>query len=580
VSNRTKVRHGFALTIVPWITPFGHAAASVELYDQFRDILRPGQIMHWKTEMEEGMSLLKRGSLLIRRLLLVTLLTVGAAVSAQEAPVPAEPVVVADEYNRGTPLGSAGGFLAATDANDFETASEFLDLRNLRGAATQFTGAQLARRLDVIIERALWVDVADLVADPDGRKDDGLPAYRDSIGVVLDGSKEVQLLMQKVPRGDGEFIWKISNSTVSQIPALYDTYGYSEIVDRLRLRLPVVSFLGIELFKWVAAISASVAVFGVVLLIAVAARRITGNPNKSSHRHFFRFLTRPVAIGAVVLTMNAVITSLGFGNTADTINRLSPLSPLITVWVFFAGIDLFREIYSDVLLDKGRPGVQVLLAPISNALKLLVLVGGVLFYLDRLGVNITTLLAGLGVGGVAVALALQKPMEDMFGAITLYTQQPVRVGDFCKIGDTVGTIEEIGLRTTSFRTLANTLIAVPNSRLASEAIDNISRRQKILYRATLRIHHDSTAAQVRELMDDILAALDSDERVLEGHRVRFVSIAETSLEIEVFTYFDTSDWAEYLELAEGLNFRILGLIENSGTKLAFPFRTLHFDSGD
>jgi MscS family membrane protein len=536
--------------------------------------------MHWKTEMEEGMSLLKRESLLIRRLLLVTLLTVGAAVSAQEAPVPAEPVVVADEYNRGTPLGSAGGFLAATDANDFETASEFLDLRNLRGAATQFTGAQLARRLDVIIERGLWVDVAVLVADPDGRKGDGLPVYRDSIGVVLDGSKEVRLLMQKVPRGDGEFIWKISNSTVSQIPALYDTYGYSEIVDRLRLRLPVVSFLGIELFKWVAAISASVAVFGVVLLIAVAARRIIGNPNKSSHRHFFRFLTRPVAIGAVVLTMNAVITSLGFGNTADTINRLSPLSPLITVWVFFAGIDLFREIYSDVLLDKGRPGVQVLLSPISNALKLLVLVGGVLFYLDRLGVNITTLLAGLGVGGVAVALALQKPMEDMFGAITLYTQQPVRVGDFCKIGDTVGTIEEIGLRTTSFRTLANTLIAVPNSRLASEAIDNISRRQKILYRATLRIHHDSTAAQVRELMDDILAALDSDERVLEGHRVRFVSIAETSLEIEVFTYFDTSDWAEYLELAEGLNFRILGLIENSGTKLAFPFRTLHFDSGD
>jgi MscS family membrane protein len=175
---------------------------------------------------------------------------------------------------------------------------------------------------------------------------------------------------------------------------------------------------------------------------------------------------------------------------------------------------------------------------------------------------------------------LQKPMEDVFGAVTLYTQQPVRVGDFCKIGNTVGTIEEIGLRTTSFRTLANTLIAVPNSRLATEAIDNISRRQKILYRSTIRIHHDSTTAQIRGLMDEIIDVLNNNERALDGHRVRFTSIAETSLEIEVFSYFDTSDWAEYLELAEELNFRILEIIENSETKLAFPFRALHFDSGD
>jgi len=102
---------------------------------------------------------------------------------------------------------------------------------------------------------------------------------------------------------------------------------------------------------------------------------------------------------------------------------------------------------------------------------------------------------------------------------------------------------------TSFRTLANTLIAVPNARLATEAIDNISRRQKILYRSTVRIHHESTTAQIRKLMDEIIDVLDNNERALEGHRVRFVSIAETSLEIEVFTYFDTSVWTEYLELA-------------------------------
>jgi MscS family membrane protein len=514
------------------------------------------------------------------RLILIGLLAIGADVGAEDEPVPVEPEVIADAFNRGTPLRSAEGFLAATDANDFETAAEYLDLRHIRGDATKLTGTQLARRLDVIVERANWVDIDELTDNPDGRDNDGLPSYRDSIGVVLDGSKEVQLLMQKVPRGDGESIWKISNSTVSKIPALYETYGYSEPIEWLRRSLPIASFLGVELFKWAAAIAAGFAAFSVILLLAIAIRRIVGNPNRPSHQRLHRFLTTPLAVGTVVLVMNAVISSLGLGVTADKVNQLSPIGPFITVWVLFAGIDLFRELYSDRLLEKGRPGVQVLLDPMSNAIKLLILIAGVLFYLDGLGINITTVLAGLGVGGVAVALALQKPMEDVFGAVTLYTQQPVRVGDFCKIGDTVGTIEEIGLRTTSFRTLANTLIAVPNSRLAAEAIDNISRRQKILYRSTVRIHHDSTTAQIRKLMDAILEVLDNNERALEGHRVRFVSIAETSLEIEVFTYFDTSEWAEYLQLAEELNFRILEIIEDSGTKLAFPFRALHFDSGE
>jgi len=514
------------------------------------------------------------------RLFLIGFLAIGADVGAQEEPAAVEPEIVADEFNRGTPLGSAEGFLAATDSIDYETAAEYLDLRNIRGDAARLTGAQLARRMDVIIERATWVDIDELVAHPDGRDNDGLPAYRDSIGVVLDGSKEVQLLMQKIPRGDGEFIWKISNATVSKIPALYDTYGYSELIEWLRRSLPVVSFLGVELFKWAAAIGAGIIAFSLILLIAIAVRRTIGDPNKPSHQRLHRFLTTPVAIGAVVVVINAVVSSLGLGVTAGKVGQLSPIGPLVTVWVLFAGIDLVRETYSERLLEMDRQGVQMLLRPMGNAIKLLIFMAGVLFYLDGLGVSITTVLAGLGVGGVAVALALQKPMEDVFGAITLYTQQPVRVGDFCKIGNTVGTIEEIGLRMTSFRTLANTLIAVPNARLATEAIDNISRRQKILYRSTVRIHHDSTTEQIRELMDEIRAVLDNNERALEGHRVRFVSIAETSLEIEVFTYFDTSVWTEYLELAEELNFRILEIIENSGTRLAFPFRALHFDSGE
>jgi MscS family membrane protein len=512
------------------------------------------------------------------RPLFVALALVGAQVNAQDAAAPEEPEIIADPHDRGTPLRSIEGFLTAADVGDYETASEYLDLRNIRGKAAELTGPQLARRLDVIVKRATWVDIDELVDDPAGRSNDGLPDYRDSLGVVLDGPKEVRLLMQKVPRGDGEFIWKVSNATVSLVPTLYDTYGYSEIIEELRRSLPAATFLGVELFKWVAALAAAVVAYGVIWLIAVAVRGVLGDPNKPSHRKFHRFLTVPVAVGAVLLAMNAVAMSLGLGITADKINRLSPVSPLITVWVLFASIDLFREIYSDRLLEKGRAGVQVLLRPISNATKLLIFIAAMLYYLDGLGINITTVLAGLGVGGVAVALALQKPMEDMFGAVTLYTQQPVRVGDFCKIGDTVGTIEEIGLRTTTFRTLANTLIAVPNARLATEAIDNISRRQKILYKSYLRLRYESTSEQIRRLLDDVRELLGDNERVNEGYRARFVKIDDDSLKIEIFAYFDTTDWAEYLELAEELNLDLLEIVTNAGMKLAPPAVALQFEA--
>lgn len=276
------------------------------------------------------------------RLLLLVLLLAGIQVSAQDNNAPAADAVVipADEFDRGTPRRSAEGLLVAFDKADYETAHEYLDLRNLRGEATELTGAQLARRLYVIIKRATWVDVDDLVDDPAGRSNDNLPDYRDSIGVVLDGDKEIRLLMQKVPRGDGVFIWKISNATVSLIPALYATYGYPEVIDDLRRNLPNVTFLGYELSKWVVVFAVGVLVYSAVFLIALAIRRVLGDPDTPSHRRVFRFLILPVGIWTIINSINTIATSLGRGATAEAIQRLSPVPLLVTVWMMFSGTTL------------------------------------------------------------------------------------------------------------------------------------------------------------------------------------------------------------------------------------------------
>jgi MscS family membrane protein len=279
--------------------------------------------------------------------------------------------------------------------------------------------------------------------------------------------------------------------------------------------------------------------------------------------------------------MTTVATSLGRGVTAELLARVSPVPILVTVWLMFAGMNLMRDIYSSRLQQRDRSGAAVLLRPAINAVKLLVGMAAALIYLDKLGINITTVLAGLGVGGIAVALALQKPMEDVFGAITLYTQQPIRVGDFCRVGTEMGTIEEIGLRTTRLRTLADTLIAIPNGRLANEPIDNFSAREKILYRPTLRLRYDTTPEQLTHILDGIRDYFSSHDRILQdNHRVRFKEIADDALLIEVYAYLNTKDWSVYLELAEELNMRILEIVAQAGTTLSLPARTLHIEQSD
>jgi MscS family membrane protein len=503
---------------------------------------------------------------------------IGAQDNSSAAEEADEPVIPADEFDRGTPVRSAEGFLAAVDAGDYETAAEYLDLRNLRGAASELTGAQLARRLYVVVKRASWTDVGDLIDDPAGRKNDSLPVYRDSIGVVLVEGKEIRLFMQKVPRGDGVSIWKVSNATVSRIPELYGIFGYPEAIENLRRNLPDVIFLGYELFKYVILLAVGILVYGMVLLIAFVIRRTLDNHDLPSNRRIFRFLALPVGIWAVIMSLNGVAIWLGQTATAEAIQQVTPVPILITVWVMFAGMNLIRDIYASRLDNWGRPGALVLLRPVGTALKLLVTISAVLIYLDNLGVNITTVLAGLGVGGIAIALALQRPMEDVLGAVTLYTEQPIRVGDFCRIGTETGTIEEIGLRTTRIRTLANTVIAIPNGRLATEAIDNFSARKKILYRPVLRLRYDTSPAQLQQILESIRALFTSHERILQDdHRVRFKEIAEDALLIEAYAYLDTTNWTEYLELAETLNIRILEIVARAGTTLSLPARALHVE---
>jgi MscS family membrane protein len=196
-----------------------------------------------------------------------------------------------------------------------------------------------------------------------------------------------------------------------------------------------------------------------------------------------------------------------------------------------------------------------------------------LYGAQLLGLPVVPLLAGLGVGGLAVALAAQPTIENFIAGLTLYADRPVRVGDFCRFGDTVGTIEQIGLRSTRIRTLDNTVVSVPNGEFSKARLENYSKRERLWYHPRIRLRYETTPDQVRFILVEIHKVLYAHPKVIpDPARVRFVAFGEYSLELDVFAYINVTDYGEYLEVAEDLNLRIMDVVKAAGSELSVPAR--------
>jgi MscS family membrane protein len=286
-----------------------------------------------------------------------------------------------------------------------------------------------------------------------------------------------------------------------------------------------------------------------------------------------------VAIG-VLLVIRATLLELGMGARAQEVAQSQTLITIVLVWALWSITNLLRNRQQEKLEALGRPGAAKLAQPIATFIKMLVLLLGLLFWLSNLGVNITTVLAGLGVGGLAVALALQKPLEDMMGALTIFSQATIRVGDFCRYGEITGVVEDIGLRTTRLRTLSNTLVSIPNSRIAYVEVENYTARSKIRYSPTLRLRYDTTPDQIREIRNNVLELLQASERVHdEPLRVRFTDFDSDAVLVKVNSYLQTVDFSESLEIGEALNLRIMEIVEAAGARFALPGRSLYLEGG-
>ena len=479
-----------------------------------------------------------------------------------------------------TPREAVVGFLTAVEAGDWRGAAAFLDLSGIPAGRRDVEGADLARHLAVVLERSLPLDTGQLSDDPAGDRNDGLAANLERLGVVRSRTGAVEILLRRADGTDGG--WKIAPRTLAALPALYADLGPGWIESMLPRPLVDIRFLEIALWQWLALLFLVLVAWGAswaaVVGLRRVARRVVARSVTRIDDHLVATLMGPAwaALGLIIFAVGVV----GLGLTPPVERVLTTVVRagvvLILSWAMLRIVDVFASSVMERLVARRLPAAVAMVPVGSKAAKGVVLVFAGLATLQNVGVNVTGVLAGLGIGGLAIALAAQRTVENLFGGVTVIVDQPVRVGDFCRFGERVGTVEEVGLRSTRVRTLDRSVVSIPNGEFASMQLENFSRRDRMWLHVMLGLRYETTPDQLRAVLERVHRLLRAHSRVdPEPARIRFVGFGAYSLDCEIFAYVLTADFGEFLAIREEILLQVMDAVAASGTAFAFPSQTLY-----
>ena len=500
----------------------------------------------------------------------------------QQEPAAAVPVTAGAEQAVESPRSALKGFQEAIKREDVAGASAYLDFPRRMNAERK---QMVTQELMDLINRKAQIDLAQVSDQATGRVDDGLLPDTEIVGRISVPGGAVPIEMRRLQVvGDERRIWRFSQEFVDRVPDLTEAVNQYNIEDRLppfltrgiAFRLKAWQWLGLGLALLLAIVTSHLVAYLLVRIINLLSHSIKLELGESSLNRFVAplrwlggLLVFRIARSFLELPLNVRQTFLYAENVAFVIFFSYLAMRLIEV-----GTDLARS----NMERQGRSGAVSVVQPIRKGLKSLVGVVASLWVLRVLGFDVTAVLAGLGVGGLAVALAGQKTIENLFGGISVIIDQPVRVGDSGKFGDVIGTVEEIGLRSTKVRTLDRTILTIPNAEFSLMKLENYERRDKMRWTTILGLRYETRPDQMRLVLMRLKELLVGHPMVVnDPARVRFVRFAPSSLDVEIFCYLNTADVQVYWAIVEDLNLKIMNILDECGTGFAFPSTTLYVE---
>jgi MscS family membrane protein len=469
------------------------------------------------------------------------------------------------------------GFLKAAEQGDWKRAADFLDSK-LPPPEEQ----DLARQLKLVMDKGLELDRDTLSKKPEGVPQEKVRRTRNEVGTARIGGHSLLIFVDRIQPADNRPpYWLFSAETLIRIPELARNLEAPWFEAYIPKSLLENQILGIPVFRWVLIPLVISIAFGVVLVITALLRLLI--------RETFRLLrTSPIVLRASFLgpVRVLILAYLVFAAAplAQTLVGREMLGEIVAkalailglAWLLTRSLDLVTELaVARVRKTNSLPRIASLRI-VHWILKGLVGTVALVAILYKVGINPGTVLTGLGVGGIALAFAAQKTIENVFGTLMIVADQPLRVGDFCKIGDSSGTIEDIGLRSTRVRTLDHTLLTVPNGQLASMIVENYASRGRIWFRHVIGLRYETTADQLRYVLAEIRKLLQEHPKVESSDaRVRLVRFGGSSLDIEVVAYILLTDFPAFLEVQEELLLDIMDIVQGAGTGIALPTQTTY-----
>jgi MscS family membrane protein len=465
-------------------------------------------------------------------------------------------------------------FLEACQNGDYQRASQYLDLRQIPARTRATRGPALARAFETILNADSHFNVLRLDRRPEGDLTDDPDPDREHVATVSEEGRNLVLDLERVTLQPGQPpVWLFSHDAVAAIPKLvpqaaplaFERYLPSFLVSR--------QIVGTPLWKWLAL---AMLMIGLISLsrsldrALAAALRLPAWVFRPERTGWLSAIVQPLRLVlwlvvlriAVEILDPSAIARLYLGRAMGITFAGALAWCLIRLVTLFmdhleARLDQRQQLASRAMLRLGRRGVTLTIVVLT-----------ILALLQNLGYNTSALLTGLGVGGIAVALAAQQTISNIFGGVSIVGDHPIRIGDFGKFGDMVGIVEDIGMRSTRIRTLNRTVVSVPNANLANLNLENYSIRDKILFNPTFQIKRSATPEQMRELMHEVETTLGSWSGLeTVSTPARVVALASGAFSLEIFCYVLTSDIDQFYRVQGDLLFRINDIFKASNVEL-------------
>jgi len=487
------------------------------------------------------------------------------------------PAVPADPLGRETPRGTLLGFIKEAQEERYARAVEYFQPAPSRRRHSEQDEEELAAQLLTIFNQKFAGALELTSRDPLGRLDDGLPPDQERITGALGITDKFPVQMVRLEDEQGHKLWYFSRTTLDHVPEMYDSLTYPGIEKQIPQTLVSHRLLFMPLWQWIAiVVFLPVALLGGRLITMVFAfvvnrsRKARSKPPLAPQKF--------LQVDPITLTI-AIVSHYIFVGYIGT-SLLYRLYYRHIVWIFLA-FDFYwmltritRAISSRIgvsLTKRGMLAERSIVSLIRRFTEVSIFLLVSLLVLRNLGVDVSTALAGIGIGSLALGLGAQKTFENLFGGVSVLFDKVIQIGDTCRINNQTGVVEDIGLRSTRLRTDGRTLLSIPNGTMATAVIENLRFRDKFLCQQTIRLRYDLAPDHVRYVLGQIQNLLIEDPKVEDpSARVRFLRFAEYALEVEIYCYILEQEYNQYLATQEQLLLKIMDAIEKAGAVVALP----------